>query len=433
MQHLLIFWKITSINRKKKRKIINHNEITTEDTSIDKSKRDERIFDKNLFIYTDYLSDEQNIMIDIAVRRKELLNDDSFFIPLRHLFKTYSNDALNNCNYLKMICISLLDYHEDEEDKYLSEREFIEIISGVDNLIQLHNGIYAPNRIKSKDEHGVIIPELTEIKIGDFELTENDINILNIFVKGAFHLRQTPIINEPKTYSLIAKPNLSLVKHISDGQLQSSLVEFRKLFMEEEPANFYKTLKILTDKRKIHHPIVEIFNDFRKQYNVYLGKISSLYFFKTILSNVNISVNDINDNVTGKNIINSILYTGIIHQGKAENYNLRNLLEVQLKSSAMLFFIFDFLIKNISNIYINSANYISYILYKIQSLKTLSPSKTISAKEKQFINFVINKSYELAEIMWKNSNCPPQGVLFYKNNALKQIESIFDVKFYQET
>ena len=84
--------------------------------------------------------------------------------------------------------------------------------------------------------------------------------------------------------------------------------------------------------KKIHHPIYKVFSSFRIEYNKLLGKITSISLLTPILERAGISLEKITDKISGKNIIDAILYTGLIHQGKEKDHLLQNDIIKELKS-----------------------------------------------------------------------------------------------------
>lgn len=94
---------------------------------------------------------------------------------------------------------------------------------------------------------------------------------------------------------------------------------------------------------------------------------------------------------------------------------------------------FYYLIFNISILYINSANFISNILMFLNALNIPAPVFKVSDKEKQFINFVINKSYELADLLKYREGDSSISITEYQKKALNIIESTFGGVFQQET
>lgn len=334
----LYFWRITCVNRKKnkqnreKRQEKYDQKNLNEYKVIHLSRKDLGIFDKDLYLDSDWLTEQQKILVDIATRRKELLKDDSFFISLRNLFKKRVKNEINNVLYNQMTCISLLDYHEDENDTPIYGKEFIEIIHGKNNVIKLHNGIYTENIVHERRNNEDDIPELINMNKEDFDFTEEEINLLNTFIKDAYELSQTALFISPDAAKLKITTKLSYEQNITNEQLTSSLVVFRRLYLEQESTNYYKILNIMINIKKIHHPIYKVFSSFRIEYNKLLGKITSISLLTPILERAGISLEKITDKISGKNIIDAILYTGLIHQGKEKDHLLQNDIIKELKS-----------------------------------------------------------------------------------------------------
>ena len=425
--HQFIIWKIICVN-KGENNICKKQAITSNNIINSLDREDLGIFDKILMLDTSKLLPKQRIMVEIALRRKELMDDSSFFISLRHLFSDYSDNY--SLSSEKIISIFIPQYHEDENDNPLSEIEFVQSISGIRHLIQLHDGKYIQDFVFPNNGDDTNIPELTEIEAKDFIFAEKDIWCLNTFVYDSFRLAKSPLFRAPHPYKLELKNKRSyLVMGITDEQFVSSLIEFRKLYMENEPCNFLKTIKKMTDKRYIHHPIYKDFNKFREEYNYYLGKISLISTLKPLLQMIRITVDNLSDQVTGRNIINSLLYTGLIHQGEKEEHELRAALENELKSSEVVKFIFCCLISHISYIFQNSAVFIYNILRCINKLKITIPHASLSDSERRFNVFVLMKTYDLSEIIWKENGYSHKGIMQYHNNAQKAIEATFGMKF----
>ena len=425
--HSLIFWKITCVD-KQKNKAHRNIKKTFGNEVVSLDRKSLGIFDKTVMLDTSRLSEEQQIMVDIALRRKELLDDTSLFIPLRHLFTSYTNGTNLPCG--KMTCIFVQQYHEDEEDNPLNEIQFVQTISRIDHLIQLHDGNYIKDCVFPNDGEHWNIPELTIIDRKDFTFSEEDIWCLNTFINDSFRLSKSPLLSAPHPYTLEIRNNCCIcTKSITDEQLTSSLIEFRKLYMENEPCNFLKTMKKMTDRRMIHHPIYLTFNSFRDEYNNFLGKISNIKSLQPPLQMNNVSVDILSDKVTGFNIIKSVLYTGLIHQGEEKERKLRSSIESELKSNGLLEYIFCFLVSSISSIIQESAVFIYNILRHINLLRITMPQASISDAERLFNAYVLRKSYALSEIIWKKRGYSRKGCLQFHQEAKRMIDLTFGINF----
>ena len=69
----------------------------------------------------------------------------------------------------------------------------------------------------------------------------------------------------------------------------------------------------------------------------------------------------------------------------------------------------------------------------LNALNIPAPVFKVSDKEKQFINFVINKSYELADLLKYREGDSSISITEYQKKALNIIESTFGGVFQQET
>lgn len=391
------------------------------------SKRRKRF---HYYLDTNNLSPKMKVAIDIALECQAVLNDPSLFIPLRDLFKPANKHNENIRHGAGEVRGVMGLFLADEKGNFLSESEFAEILNGLPPMIRVASGVHVPQSMSEKMARQLGFAELVPIREEDFQLTEQQIKLLNTFTKDAVVLKNSSLYVQPSPVVFHTQGGKrEIIFDITDEQFETSITRFRKLYMEGEPANFRKAVKILTNTQNITHPVVGYMNDQKKKYNDILShKISedwlSGHFVKDIPPE---------KLPTGEELLCAVMYTQYLHQGDDKTWQRYEHIRNTVQDDAVLNFVFYSVLHNLSKIIIYTGDWVGHILSKLGKLNFAPPARRIPDKVKKFSLFCDDKIWKLAETFWEEAGRPtersvsdfqPQARAFLKDLFKQDLSSL---------
>ena len=194
------------------------------------SKRRKRF---HYYLDTNNLSPKMKVAIDIALECQAVLNDPSLFIPLRDLFKPANKHNENIRHGAGEVRGVMGLFLADEKGNFLSESEFAEILNGLPPMIRVASGVHVPQSMSEKMARQLGFAELVPIREEDFQLTEQQIKLLNTFTKDAVVLKNSSLYVQPSPVVFHTQGGKrEIIFDITDEQFETSITRFRKLFMD---------------------------------------------------------------------------------------------------------------------------------------------------------------------------------------------------------
>lgn len=379
---------------------------------------------RHLYIDYDNLSTRDKIFVDIAKERQKYFDDPSYFFQLRHLFIEGSWSDIENVTNASSVTSS--NYHEDINGKVLTEKQFVEMSNNLRNLRKTFNGTWIPENLPEDAARSLKHYDHIKFTANKFILNDEQVRLLNLFIQDAINIRNSSLMTQNRAVSLnMTLHENTIERNISDEQYAASLVSYRRLYMENEPACFNKVVKLLRNKRVIMHPIINSVNTIKKQYD---------NFLKSPITALDHSGNLIKSSLqgnwcpSGKELIDVMLYTGIIHQGDEKTLALKGKILLALPDEALLEWTFVDLFNETARCMIKIANIAIRILNAVNKLNIKIPEPNKDNKEAEFEKFLLEKTYHLAQILWEANGCPNSGFLHYESQAKKEINEMFSIK-----
>lgn len=369
---------------------------------------------RNLHINTDLLAPRDKLWVDIALKRQNILDDPRYFILLRNLFNeedppTTSFNAFSTVMYM--------EYYENSSGEQISTAEFIAELYGTGPLAILPNRMIVPADLSEEQARASRIPEITPMHSSDFAFTTQDIETLNRFVESTNDLCNSSLCRQPNAMTL----NISyevLGKNVTREQYIASLVAFRKLYADKEPAGFKRAVRILQNTNKVRHPLVYAINNADKQYEDLLKqKLTANSFIGHFTKNLLHG----EWSPTGREMIKVMFNVNSIHQGDKDTYLLEQRIRNAIPSDAIVVFSLWQLLVQLCRPIIITANYARCALHALGQLQVNSKLPDITNKELEFKFFLTKQIPILAEIIWRERRCPESGVVEYLGEAERQI------------
>lgn len=410
----VVFWKIHGVDRTKTEweEVSSYSADGEHKTKMLVKKR----FERNLYACDYELSKEDRVLLEIAMQYQENIGSPILFFCIRDLFREGDGAQIQNVTQWKYVDSS--DTFEDETGQILDINQYMQAVHGLSPQIRTKGGVYIPADLDETNARNLGFAEVTPIRQEDFILSPANYAILNRFVEDCWKFSASPFIRENPAYQVVSvSGKYKLEPFIADSQIKGSLMDFRKLYLMDEPANFLKVARLLANKCIITHPIYKYMSDYKKEFcNKKMKKITENYFLKHIL---NIQGEYI---PTYAEIVDTMFNTEYFHQGNDEKTfeRQKRIFEV-LPDKDMRLIVFYTVIQDLSITIRNACSYIAQILSELDKLTAMRPKVELCEKEKKFRLALVKKTYQLAEAIWLTRKIPetlPSHFLFEAKNKL---------------
>gem|GEM_PF-5702980 len=368
------------------------------------------------------LSKRDQLLVDIACEWQKRLSSPYPFFQIKDLFVEGEGWA-NDSNATAWVGVQCYNYFEDEQGNPLSESEYMEAVLRLPPMTRLHNGLHGPKNLPEEIAKSSGFAEIIPVRASDISLHTDEIQIINQYVKDAYELKECPLLTPNSfIYSEIASGKYQCKKNITRGEFDSSLMVLRRLYMQDDFASFSKTMGILQDRRKINHPLVNIFSKKRKQYNKLLkSPADELPIVKHFLCGTSI------DFPTCEDILRIYWYIDRIHQGDPSTQALNAQVRSKIPDDDALDFILYSIFIELSQILVDTANYARKILHAIGEVKVKIQLRHISNIERDFLTYLKDMSYKFAEVIWREKGMPPCGITVFQPEAAREIKKRFSI------
>ena len=413
---MIIFWSVPFIDKKNYEDIV----CTTSAGELISKRTFLRAW-KHRYINTNDLSNEDELLVDIALQGQILMSDPSYLIALKDLFVDERGTATPDGSCYS---VNAPDYYENASGNRISYNEYCAELFGFSDMITTHQGLHVPSNLSEEVARSQNIPELVPFRKEDFAFSEEQIQTLNQFIQNFLNLCESSLCKQNNSMTLRPKGenNFSLMKKITEEQYIASLIIFRRLY-GNEPASFSKAVGILQDQRVNKHPIIQVINRARREYNCLLSKkISEIFFYGDMIKeNMNGTFCP-----TAEQLINVFFNVNSIHQGD-RSLPLKKNIETSIPSEELLQFVFWTTLIELYGKMSIVANCAINILSFLEKLTVKSIKPTISNNEHLFHIYIVNKVYELAEIIWNKMGRDTCSMMFYRDTAFARIANRFNL------
>ncbi len=380
---------------------------------------DKEFKDRELFLDLDSLPSEDRIKIELAIEQEKFDNNSRIFLKFRHLFKEGTFDELLE-KYQIFNCFCIPDYFEDELGNELSVTEAMTIKHAKPNstvvylpdtrtFIEFSKPPTEEDAIKYGIEHTIPI-DLSRINFIDKEIKK-----LNLFVDEIIILSSLPF----KPPALRRYPELKVAMKITNAQLDSFVLRFRRLFMNNEMVNYFRICKLFIDypederEYRFDHPMRLLWKRKKKEVDSLLKlPFGKLFPIKDLLESDDYEF-------TVKDLIDAFLYTKFVHQPNPDSEKLykRGLIIAKGNKDVLLFY-FCFAIYRLANEYITLGKWIKQILILMDKFSPESNHvEKLDNMSRAFERTINDKIWELANELWKKDGSPSCGAIKYKEQA----------------
>ena len=358
-----------------------------------------KVFKRYKRIDTDYLTSVDSQLFEIAYKKFVEMTDWTSLCCLFDLFEDCDGivSELKDEGNAKHTLINvrfLPRYHEDEDGNRLSESEFQKISIGHGAKTNL-NPVMPNDLLYQLMETGI---RNTTLKKEEINLTDGEIESLQLFCKTVEELINTGVCNAKIeiTQHMNTPDVFDCNRGISESQWKAAVLCFRKLVADKERIDFNSITNIVCRPKKIQNDIrlqiikrKKIFND------IYNAKLTHNDFFNKCLT-----AGEVGPYVPKvKDFIKEIFYSGLIHEWKQPNTELRENIEASIRSQELREFIFIGLLRELTTVFHFVATDISYILETLDKNEPVNTLREKTKQELEFSRFLLEKKYQIASCL----------------------------------
>jgi hypothetical protein len=200
-------------------------------------RADKQFKDRNLYLDTKTLDLVTRAAVELVVENKAPETEREM-LKYRRLFAedTSGNGPGDWSNCDKGRSFSLLDYLEHEAGKELPPDEMAQIVTGSPTARLLPSGA-------RKHDVEFILAEPKPVPVAGVSLSSEEIRILGYFVRDLQEMTGSSFMKDGLgTLHCGSSPTLETAA--TDDEIRSFVTIFRRLYMENEPANFRKAVAV---------------------------------------------------------------------------------------------------------------------------------------------------------------------------------------------
>lgn len=377
-----------------------------------------KLFDRTVYVDTDKLSERDRIAIDIANARHDMLQDASFFHPLRHLFA--DRDKGPHRRFLGSKSFFDPHYHEDQDGNPMTTAQLLDSMNELRHPARSRD-CKILHALSTRDLKIALLPPM---QAEQFNFSKEQIASLNQFVNHYVRLMRCSAISAHAPVVLDQDgAGCKIVYNITDEQYNSSLLEFRNLYSEKEPAGFCKVVDILSDETIVKHTVANYIKECALEFEklrddgLASGREFAEYFGSGVLFEP--------EKVTGHNLIRWLLYTGRFHQPEKKNHQERENILKHIPDEAVVDFLAFEMLLDMTICISRVGSCCMRILNVLGKAAFDVPPRRISDAEKDFYRYVWEQRLKMADVIWRERGCPPEGLLPYCGEAWMEILKMF--------
>jgi len=198
---------------------------------------------------------------------------------------------------------SIIDYVEDENGKEITLAELGPILTGNPNAVLVSSG--------TKQHHlDYMSAEHTPVPIAEVTLSPDELRLFGYFVRDFKELRDSALMKEGAgkvssggTLPTLPNGDYHFSTAVTDDEIRSFMTIFRRLYMENEPANFLKTVDLF-EKTLGGHPLGKLVKAVAGEYEAHLQEVPDFCERR----------NDLTVTFSVKRLTDVFLYTQYAHQ-----------------------------------------------------------------------------------------------------------------------
>jgi len=384
--------------------------------------QDRKMKDRELFLDTTTLDPALKAAVEATIELEDV-GYKRDVLQYRYLFKEYTipeqMEFFKRINMQPAQIFSVDNYIEDENGKEFSEHALGAVLTGNPNVITMPPGCpsYFVEFLRSEE-----VP----VPLKDIILSNEDLSVLGYFKRDFQEMLNSSFYTEGPGKFSFSKATLNT--SVSDEEIRSFVMIFRRFYMVNERANLYKASNVF--KRALTgHPLAKYVKGAVSEYTKGLKeKISDHPYFKFLTQNYCITF-------TVRQLIDVYLYTRYIHQpGQEKEHEFNEYLEQVGGKRDLLFWLFllslhycAIQIKNAGNEIVKfHFHYCQFhqVSHEIcEDIKNECLGIGTQETKKQKRDRILNeKTEQLAKNIWEQKGCPDGGYTQFLNEARKQLE-----------
>ncbi|MCH8241975.1 MAG: hypothetical protein IH897_05115 [Planctomycetes bacterium] len=389
--------------------------------------RDKQFKDRHLWLVTDELEPADRVAVELCYQLQESGCAGREMLRYRNLFREQTQLEADRSELIRrhggMESVFFLhDYIEDENGDELSRKRMAVILTSHPESVMF------PPHARQHDID-LALAEKSPVSIDKIALAEKDLLILGYFVRDLREMRASAFFREGAgVLKSSAATEPYLYTSVTDEEIRSFVVIFRRLYMTGEPASFLKAVAVLDEAAK-DHPLANWVCGERSEYDTDLAKRPDFIPFE----------GRENWSFTVKRLIDVFLYTQYMHQpDEKRTRQFEECLQAIGGNQDTLMWLFltelwkcSLHISNAGNIianfyerYCEHHEVAGCILGSVS--KEIAGIGTVEKKEARRERILGEKAEELAKAMWERDGCPEGGCARYVAKARADLTATID-------
>lgn len=370
--------------------------------------RDKTFKDRDLWLDTDTLAPAMKAAVELAqvIGSKGAGRE---MLKYRPLFKESALSPAEiqewtiKCGSFSGVCVT--EYFEDEKGDGLNRNQLAVALSGNPGAISIPPGA-------KQHDIKLILSDRRPIPLDQVLLSQDQLETLGYFARDLAELRTSAFfIDGPATLTISAPRGWEVSTAVTDEEIRSFVTIFRRLYTENEPANFAAAMKVFCDVAT-GYPLAEWVHDGTADYMKDLDGSPDVRCVQSIIPTF-----------SRKRLIDVFLYTQYAHQPDARRTRQYHECLAEMNGNAPLLkwlFLTEMweraiCMSNSGGVVVDF--YTQYCRYRNVSAKVLPSFSSerpgiggLEKKDARQRRIRQEKVQELAEILWKKHGCPQCGI-----------------------
>lgn len=209
--------------------------------------RSTRQFDfRDLHLNTKSLDSATRALVELLAEDKSTQSRWEM-LKYKKLFSEGELEAYGDIrSFDKFATVGPLEYIEDENGKELSQNEISSIVTGNPDAIMIPSGT-------KQHELDYMLAEKKPLPLSDIKMTDDELRLIGNFVHDLTELQSSALIKDgPGSLQILGQSPLERAEYtdcrietaVSDDEIRSFVAIFRRLYMQDEPANLVRSVGI---------------------------------------------------------------------------------------------------------------------------------------------------------------------------------------------
>lgn len=383
---------------------------------------DKQFKDRDLWLDTASLDPTLRAKVELCNELRES-GDGREMLQYRHLFKEKSQTEEEMSELVKRAgrfdSVFIHDYFEDEHGNEMRGQAMAKAVTGSDTAI-----LFPPG--SKQHDIDFALAEKRPIAIDQLAVTPEQLSVLGYFSRDMRQMVGTAFFKDgPGTLSYSGNDDGLVQTAVTNEEIDSFVMIFRRLYMTKDPANFLHAVGTYADVVG-DHPIVAWVKGNAAEYEKNLGDVP--HFVP--------HASELTDSFTCKRIIDVFLYTRYAHQPDPRRQRQYDECLSQLNGrSGLLFWLFLMQLQKCA-CHMRNAGQMIVKLYDCLCeqqgvvppvLKPVSDEHptigTLEKRKDREIRLRREKTEELADALWREGGCPEGGPEEFMQQAQEQLDT----------